>query len=308
VIQKTSWVTPDKQDGFTKYVTLHAHIVKAVLTRERPNGWKPYQRYVYIDTHAGDGTAGECLGSPLLFLAAIHHEGLPFDAHLIEREPGNVRALRSCLDNAGHGGTVRVYEGDNETVIHEVILQVPQYAFGMLYMDPFGPPSSAVLTAMSVARQRIDLMVRVPTTTQKRVRTAFDGRESLSDVIKKAAKQNWLIRAPLPSDKQQWVFLFGTNYSGLNDWKRERFYRIDSPEGRQMFETLNYTKEEQLDLMQPGLFQDAQVRERSGGVCERCRVNRSTERHHLWYGPGHDPKQLLDVCHECHCQLEGKAS
>jgi hypothetical protein len=48
------------------------------------------------------------------------------------------------------------------------------------------------------------------------------------------------------------------------------------------------------------------VRERSGGVCEWCGVNKATEPHHVVYckwGEIDHPFNLLDVCHDCHCYL-----
>ena len=48
------------------------------------------------------------------------------------------------------------------------------------------------------------------------------------------------------------------------------------------------------------------VRQRSGGVCEWCGLSPAVEPHHVVYcrwGEVDDEFNLLDVCHECHCDL-----
>jgi hypothetical protein len=48
------------------------------------------------------------------------------------------------------------------------------------------------------------------------------------------------------------------------------------------------------------------VRQRSRGLCEWCGVGRAVEPHHVAYcrwGQVDDEFNLLDVCHECHCDL-----
>lgn len=48
------------------------------------------------------------------------------------------------------------------------------------------------------------------------------------------------------------------------------------------------------------------ARRRSMGVCEWCGVRRATEPHHVAYcrwGEIDHEFNLLDVCHECHCDL-----
>lgn len=53
----------------------------------------------------------------------------------------------------------------------------------------------------------------------------------------------------------------------------------------------------------------AQAIERSGGICERCHVNRITEVHHLRYpkwGTFDVLENLQAICHQCHCQIHGK--
>lgn len=48
------------------------------------------------------------------------------------------------------------------------------------------------------------------------------------------------------------------------------------------------------------------IRQRSGGICECCKVAKATEPHHVVYckwGEIDSEHNLLDVCHKCHCKL-----
>jgi hypothetical protein len=48
---------------------------------------------------------------------------------------------------------------------------------------------------------------------------------------------------------------------------------------------------------------------RANGVCEECHSAPPTEPHHLQYpvwGAFDTPSNIIAVCHDCHCKLEGK--
>jgi hypothetical protein len=48
---------------------------------------------------------------------------------------------------------------------------------------------------------------------------------------------------------------------------------------------------------------------RTGGKCERCSSRPASEVHHLHYPPWGTfdvPSNLMPICHECHCEIEGK--
>jgi hypothetical protein len=52
------------------------------------------------------------------------------------------------------------------------------------------------------------------------------------------------------------------------------------------------------------------VKDRSGGICERCKANPSSSVHHLSYKNLYNEplEDLLDVCEYCHEYLSGKSS
>ena len=53
----------------------------------------------------------------------------------------------------------------------------------------------------------------------------------------------------------------------------------------------------------------AAVMRRADGLCERCHLAAKLEPHHLRYPPWGTfdvERNLLAVCHRCHCELHGK--
>lgn len=55
----------------------------------------------------------------------------------------------------------------------------------------------------------------------------------------------------------------------------------------------------------------AEVFARADGRCERCHQRPPKDPHHLRYPPwgAFDvPENLVAICHECHCEIHGKAS
>src|SRR6516164_2242325 len=57
-----------------------------------------------------------------------------------------------------------------------------------------------------------------------------------------------------------------------------------------------------------GLLREA-VKERSGGICERCHKNESTAVHHLTYARIYCERleDLIDLCDECHDFSHGRS-
>lgn len=55
----------------------------------------------------------------------------------------------------------------------------------------------------------------------------------------------------------------------------------------------------------------AEVFARANGRCERCQQRPPRDPHHLRYPPwgAFDvPENLIAICHECHCEIHGKAT
>lgn len=300
-----SWVTPDKQFGLSAILALQQSIARNVILR---NPWYP-QVFYHIDAYAGDGQSREgSPGSPIVFLEAIERRELAYRAFFVDIVPANTRSLLElvCLDPS-----CSVQTGKCEEVVPVLLDQIPPKATGLLYCDPNVWPDMEMIRTVSRLRPRMDILLRLPATTGKRIRCAL-GKPSLASELFSVGKRKWLVRGPLDADRQQWTFLFGTNYSDFPSWRKHRFVDAHTDEGQSIMLRLVYTAKER-EAMQAALFFQVEaedivlsdVMRRSKGRCERCHDRSVTEIHHLSYPPRDLPENLLAVCHPCHCQIEG---
>jgi hypothetical protein len=294
-----STVTPDKEDGFGAYVSLHMKIVSNVFNRHS------YMRrqYIYIDINAGSGDNPEegVDGSPILFVNKARRRRMRWEAYLIEREIANVELLREQVDSAAN---VYIYHEDNRIALPRILESIPKKTYGLIYSDPNGIPDWDLLLIAARLQPKMDLLVRCPTRAIKRAR--YQGHMPLTDALQTLNKEVWLIRDTLPGDRWDWTFLFGTNYTDIGEWGKNRFYRTDKKRGQQILERLNYTQKEIKTMHQGQLFVIEQVQERSHGICEVCHLRKATEIHHIKGSYGLlDANKRKAVCHECHCDLEG---
>lgn len=295
-----SSMTPDKQSGLSAMLALHMRVVGNVFHKNR---WM-HREYYYIDTNAGSGSNPEegVPGSPLIFLDRIKQFGYPWHAHFIECEAANVLMLKQRL-NGECGNSIHVHHDNNACVVPEILRHLPGKSFGLVYMDPNGTPNWELLTTVSKERPKLDILIRCPTRVLKRTR--YQGAPSLVDGMKMVGKEAWLIREPIHGDRHDWTFLFGADY-GFGEWGKERFYRTNSNKGKELLERLHYTKPEIEEMHQCMLFVEQAVKDRSGGVCERCGEAPATEIHHKKGSYGQmDPLKRVHLCNACHCIVEG---
>ncbi len=248
----SSKCTQDKQDGFERIISLHVKIISDVMKNFQRNKWYYPPRYQFIDTNAGDGLHpfyGE--GSPVIFLKAVEAQGIPYHGHFIEKDTQNAEQLSCVVQKLEFPNNYTIYNGDHTQVISQVVKTVPHNSFGMVYMDPNGLPSLGVLQFVANQLPKLEILIRVPTRVLKRVRLSpkCDGY-SLLELIQKTPKSAWLIRDTYELDTHQdWTFLLGSNYTSKSkrsfmEWKKQRFYGLQTEEGQAILHRLNYTKAE----------------------------------------------------------------
>lgn len=217
---------------------------------------KPWARdYRYIDTNAGPGLAPGCQksGSPLIFLEESTLVGdFRYHACLVERDPGMADALRDrvhvyeegCRARFGPYETILIEQGDHSDVVPMYIHHLHGSPAGLLFHDPNGVPSFAMLAELSKMRQtqRIDFMIYLTAAGIKRPNgwKANRGRPdtTLADGIAMIQKKVWVIRRPRTN--HQWTFLIGTNWDSFPVWSRKGFVRLDSMEGQIILRDLTY--------------------------------------------------------------------
>jgi three-Cys-motif partner protein len=237
-----SSITIVKERDFAGLLGLHMGIVRGILARHPK--WP--QEYYYIDTNAGPGCYEEyqCDGSPVIFLKTCAKLGMPYRAYFIENAPGTqARLYAAILDESNYDRQyAKVDRRDHSAAVPEIMATIPQMSYGLIYADPNGIPPFDMLrkAARCPGCQRVDILIRFSGAALKR----NPDRGKLVDHLKGINKKYWLVQRPIESDKWQWSFLLGSNWPEFPQWESRGFYRIASPEGREILDQLNYTSEE----------------------------------------------------------------
>jgi len=316
-----SEATITKQEGLSKILQQHLAVCKNILGKHK---YYP-QQYYYFDINAGCGfnDTEQCKGSPLIFLDATHDIELAYEVMLIEKDQDNACALRAALPDQDN---ITVFPSDNRDVLPQLIHNcLPRNGFGVIYHDPNGVPDFSLLTHIFNGNQKtrkLDVLIRLAGSSIKR--TKHLNHKKLSDFLAAINKKFWIVKDLDGSDKWQWTFLLGLNWDGLRCWKSQGFHYINSAEGEDIFQRLNYNRQELQEIRQPELpyanydeylrhptFRAirSQAIAQANGVCQRCYKRPVTEVHHLKYpkwGTFDVPENLLPVCHQCHCELHDK--
>jgi hypothetical protein len=259
---------------------------------------------------------------------------VPYQAFFIEQEPDNFEKLSAllmehhpqCMKN------IKMRCGDHVDLLPRLIgayLDPKPQPFGVLYYDFTTQDFDRSLRCLTTVYNsslyrnrlyRIDCILYLSATAIKRIRGAFENRASLLDYMSGIGKKHWLVREP--SGQHQYTFLVGTNWPGLKGRKSIKLFPINESPGREIFEKLNYTSKELEALLPYRTYREylqhprflkirEQVMNRAGGMCERCHQQQASEPHHVKYPPWGEfdvPENLLALCHQCHCEIHGKAA
>lgn len=246
-----------KNEDFRGLIRMLLGITKAAW---KVNKQRPYQ---YFDLNAGPGIyrpnggmvplwpddmppVAEIHGSPIIFLQEATKAASHYRAHLFERDLRHAASLTEAT-NSYHN--VVLY-GDNGGAT-EYLDELPPACYGLVYSDESGhvPPFDLLAELSKHPRTRIiDVLIYYSAATHKRARCAgcVKGKESLVDSLKRINKAVWIVRKP--RNKHQWTFLLGTNWGDFPQWKKRGFYSVESPEGAEILERLNYSADERAEM------------------------------------------------------------
>jgi hypothetical protein len=320
--------TEQKERDFAGILAMHTRICKSILSR---HGGPPY---LYIDCHAGPGTLeyhGRSFpGSPLIFRDAAERIDLAYEAIHFEQNKDVAARLNEALK---YSSPVIVDTCERGLPRWLATCKPPKNSFGLVYADPIGKEIPAgLLATVAAAQPKTDILAYVSATAYKRRNGVRPGATLAGHIaqVKAGGKSTVLIRKPL--GRQQWTFVLWSNWDNFPEWAKRGFYRLTSETGQSIVNHMNYTHAELQERMNTPLpFDDdppyrtyreylkhprflkvrAQVFERAGGMCERCHRRPPTEPHHLRYPPWGTfdlPENMIAVCHECHCEIHGKAA
>jgi hypothetical protein len=181
-----------------------------------------------------------------VFRHNAHLLGVPFTAIFIDDIPSNIEELKAigCWTS-----DYKFFVGDNAVIVPQKVDEIVRAkigtVYGLIYCDPNGLPDLNMLSVISKKLSKVDILIRMNVGAGKRQ----VNKMRVEDITGKLNKTLWLVRGPLSNDPAQWSFLFGTNYTEYKGWKKIGFHRLDSPEGRKIFDILNYTAEEKKAML-----------------------------------------------------------
>lgn len=323
------WISSEtelKEEHFDGIISMHARMCRGIISRW---GAPPY---VYVDLHAGPGhlefNGRKFDGSPLIAARALEREQLLHIAACFDQDPATAETLIKALPPTF---TADVIAEPCERGFPRWVQGVDRrfYRYGLIYADPIGKEIPHILLAEAARKfPKAELLTYVSATNYKR-RNGVQPGDRLADHIATVGKRFTLIRKP--SGKHQWTFILWTGWDKFPEWRKIGFYRIDSPDGQLILAQLNLTKRELHEssntplpferepyrtyaeyLRHPRFLKiRAEVFKRAAGICERCRRRPPTEPHHLRYPPWGTfdvPENMIAVCHQCHCEIHGKAT
>lgn len=178
----------------------------------------------------------ETTGSPTVFLETAKDIEIPFRAWFIDIEANNTTLLKARL---GESDNFDILTGDNRLIVPRIAEKLPKHAYGLIYADATNVPDFDLLGYISRLPnlKRFDILIRYSASMVKRTRH-LTGMQ-MNDYLKQIDKKYWIIRDILPGDKWQWTFLLGMNWPDMNEWTSQRFYKINSEKGKEIFDLCN---------------------------------------------------------------------
>jgi len=326
-----SEITEIKQMHFRTILRTQLRIVQAIFKKR---GY-PLNTFFYFDINCGPGVYedenGLQQGSPLIFLEEVQQLDLKYSAVFIDIESENIKTLKSHIPK--DFSNIHVFCGDHAELLPQFYNGNRQWHYGLLYTDPNGIFNPDLLQTFSQQEQHhaTDILINCPAAAIKRVKNSpkCEDCRTLQDRLAIIHKKEWLVRKTLKGSTWQWTFLLGTNWTKFPEFQKIGMVRLNSEEGKSIFDRLNYTAQEWENIIQGDLFKPKfptyrdylnsvefavikkQVFQRARGICEQCHEVPATDPHHLVYpdwknGEIDIPENILAVCHPCHCRLHGK--
>lgn len=242
---KTSINTAHKMEAFHNIMCWHIIITDAARGSWVRNRWPFKQDYLYIDLYAGPGQYN-CQhytgnGSPLIALQELETAQMPYKAVLFNHDTGECQTLQNALVDTPKATIINT---DNQNAID--YLQCFSNQFGLAYFDPNHVHFDHTL-GMSIAKclPKVDLLFYLSGSVEKRTRnspnTPSGEGHYLLEKMGMLGKENWYVYSL--HSKFQYTFLLGTN-ANPGGWKREGWYKVDSPQGQSTLALLNWTHDE----------------------------------------------------------------
>ncbi len=195
-----------------------------------------YKKVIYTDLNAGScWWPNGAEGSPIISTRVFDKAKISYKSFFCEKSKKSRRMLLNYLSflnqKCNFGGSVQFLCKNNQNA-SDYLKQLLDKDISnphIVYYDPPGILSYSIVKQLTELFARTDILIRVSSRAEKRVRAWLSSYQLPFNFLKKL-KQHWFISKPeLPGG---WCFLFGTN----SDIKLGDFmYDIKSDKGRICF-------------------------------------------------------------------------
>ena len=120
--------------------------------------------------------------------------------------------------------------------------------YGLVFVDPNGCPPWDECEKLGACKQydRLDLLIHVNATAHKRLfhHSWMGENMRLEERLRRIGKKHIFLWVPEGGNQWQFSLAFCTNWKEFPEFKRKGFYSIDSTEGRELLDRLQYTRED----------------------------------------------------------------
>jgi three-Cys-motif partner protein len=242
---KTSIHTAHKMEAFRKIIAWHIIITDAARGSWVRKRWPFKQDYIYIDLYAGPGHY-QCQdytgnGSPLIALQELKKAMMPHMGVLFNIDADECQTLQGSLSN---NQNATIINADNQAATD--YLQCFNNQFGLAYFDPNHVHFDFRL-GRNIAQclPKVDLLFYLSGRYEKLTRNSPNTPKGeghfLLEKMGMLNKENWFVYSL--HSKFQYTFLLGTN-ANPSGWAKERWHKVDSPQGQTTLALLNWTNNE----------------------------------------------------------------
>jgi three-Cys-motif partner protein len=240
----------DKWAAFRYICNVFFRATKNLVARGR------MERLLYLDLNAGPGLYSDGNhGSPLIALEVAESLRVPIEPWFFESDHRTYELLNESLERYAYEHAIAIHPtpGDHNETLPGVASRLEAERrdrrgdwYGLVFADPNGtrPAVEALRHFYADGRfYRVDLLIYVSATlAYKRIRGAGLDDAFLLEDLQRIGKRVTMLRRP--TGPQQWTFALLTNWANAPLLKTLNFVRADSPEGREVLDSLNYTSRE----------------------------------------------------------------
>lgn len=248
--------TPYKRAALGSLLEVITRVSQSVMRR---SPWADRRFWIY-DLNAArpyypDAAGNTISGSAVMGVEIARRLELDYQAYLCELRQDNADALANHFVG---DKLVKVLAGKAEDTLPKELARAGSPRFGYVYSDPNGPTQIPVALLETIFRRPVykctDLILYAAAGTLKRCIEAGIEVDDLDTFRKRINKKYWMVRTPRGSNGQQWTFLVGTNWDLFPKLTKQGFYRLDTPEGQEIWRNLSLTKKQAAQQVQPSFF------------------------------------------------------